>query len=609
MAPRSCESEAGKAGTVPEPGDAARIVVAGLSGDAGKTLVSLALIRAMRERHAEVRAFKKGPDYIDAAWLSWASGRTARNLDTWLCGFEGVRGAFCRHAAREGFNVIEGNRGLFDGVDAQGTHSTAELAKALCAPVLLVVDARKATRTLAALVLGCRSLDPALDIAGVVLNRVAGGRHEAVAREAIETMSGVRVVGAIPPLDADALPGRHMGLVTPQEHPSIRRVSELALVAASHMDLEAIGAMADAAARPSLGGHTSGGEHTSVGEHMSAGGNMRCWSPSDAAVLAASGPSRAQAPCGPGGGLKIAYLRDSAFSFYYPENLEALEEAGASLVPVSSLADARLPRGIQGLYIGGGFPETHAPALAANRALLDSIRATAGHGLPVYAECGGLILLARGLWHEGRRHEMAGVLPFDVEVCPRPQGHGYETLLVDVANPFFPVGSTLKGHEFHDSRIVGEAASAAALQAATVSAVQRGTGCGSGRDAVVTGNVWASYFHLHASSVPAWAPGFVRAAHRYSRRPPPCPQPAGRFPSSSRCVTCPSRSSAPAPWRSAGSPLSWTPELASRLLRLGRPRSSTPGRRTACWSSGGGLSRPAICGARAWRTRPRRFPR
>jgi cobyrinic acid a,c-diamide synthase len=369
--------------------------------------------------------------------------------------------------------------------------------------VLLVVDARKATRTLAALVLGCRSLDPALDIAGVVLNGVAGGRHESVAREAIETVCGVRVVGAIPRLEGDALPGRHMGLVTPQEHPSIRRVSELALVAASHMDLEAIGAMA--AARRSIGEPTSGGENT------------RCWSPSDAAVVAASGPSRAQALSGTGGGLKIAYLRDSAFSFYYPENLEALEEAGASLVPVSSLAAARLPQGIQGLYIGGGFPETHAPALAANRALLDSIRAAAAHGLPVYAECGGLILLARGLWHEGRRHEMAGVLPFDVEVCPRPQGHGYETLLVDVANPFFPVGSTLKGHEFHYSRIVGEAASSA-LHTTTVCAVQRGTGCGSGRDAVVSGNVWASYVHLHASSVPDWAPGFVRAAHRYSRR-------------------------------------------------------------------------------------------
>jgi cobyrinic acid a,c-diamide synthase len=465
----------------PPPDIAPRLVVAGTSGDAGKTLVSLAVLLEAGERGVDVRAFKKGPDYIDAAWLSWASGHAARNLDTWLAGAASVRETFARHATRAGLNVIEGNRGLFDGVDAEGTHSTAELAKTLAAPVLLVVDARKVTRTLAAVVLGCRTLDPVLRIAGVVLNRVAGGRHESVAREAIESATGIAVLGAIPRFEADALPGRHLGLVTPEEHASIGQVRELALKAAGYLDFDAIWKVAGVPPVSTNSDVASGFSRMDSNSHHRA--------------------------------VTIAYLRDSAFSFYYPENLEALEEAGASLVPVSSLADTGLPASVHGLYIGGGFPETHAPRLAANRALLDSIKDAALAGLPVFAECGGLMLLASGLSWEGRRHDMTGVLPIEVEVCPRPQGHGYATLLVDRPNAFFPVGTTLRGHEFHYSRVVG-----GPLHDVTACEVRRGTGCGSGRDAIVAGSVWAAYVHLHAASVPGWAPGFVRAAEAFRDR-------------------------------------------------------------------------------------------
>jgi cobyrinic acid a,c-diamide synthase len=503
MSPNSCRIEAGDAGLGRDPASrASRIVVAGLSGDAGKTLVSLALLLAFRERGVDARAFKKGPDYIDAAWLSWASGRPARNLDTWLAGFEAVRDGFERHATTGGINLIEGNRGVFDGVDAEGTHSTAELAKTLRAPVLLVVDARKATRTLAALVLGCRSLDPDLEIGGVVLNRVAGGRHESVARDAIEAACDVKVVGAIPRIDGDCLPGRHLGLVTPEEHRSIGEVRELALKAAGYLDVEAIQAIAEAAVRQA--GRLPQGDEE-------AGRLSR-----DEGHVPSRGPDGARDSGGAGfqARPRIACLRDSAFSFYYPDNLEALEEAGASLVAVSSLADAALPASIHGLYIGGGFPETHAWRLAENRSLLDSIRRAAADGLPVYAECGGLMLLARALRYQGQRHEMAGVFPFDVEVCPRPQGHGYARLLVEKPNPFFAVGTTLKGHEFHYSRISGEPM----LQDTTACRVDRGTGCGSGRDAIISNNVWAAYVHLHAASVPDWAPGFVRAAVNFRSR-------------------------------------------------------------------------------------------
>jgi len=202
-----------------------RLVVAGLSGDSGKTLVSLALLLLAREAHIEVAAFKKGPDYIDAAWLTWASGLPARNLDTFLMGFPKAVGSFARHALPGGLNIVEGNRGLYDGSDARGTHSTAELAKALKSPVLLVINATKVTRTLAASVLGCQKLDPEVQIAGVILNQVSGVRHERVLREAIESVSGVPVLGVLPRAPGDALlPERHLGLVTPQEHPRIESV-------------------------------------------------------------------------------------------------------------------------------------------------------------------------------------------------------------------------------------------------------------------------------------------------------------------------------------------------------------------------------------------------
>ena len=210
----------------------------------------------------------------------------------------------------------------------------------------------------------------------------------------------------------------------------------------------------------------------------------------------------------PSGSVTIGYLSDSAFSFYYPENLEALEARGATLVPLSSLAGGPLPSDLAALYIGGGFPETHASALAANRPLLDSIRAAAARGLPIYAECGGLMLLANTLTWQGIRHTMAGVLPVDIELLASPQGHGYLVLSVDRPNPFFAVGQEIRAHEFHYSRIAGAMPDSAC-------AVLRGTGCGGGRDAIVVNRVWASYAHLHAAGVPAWADGMIRAAREY----------------------------------------------------------------------------------------------
>ncbi|HEY3359259.1 MAG TPA: cobyrinate a,c-diamide synthase [Polyangia bacterium] len=451
----------------------ARVVIAGLSGDSGKTLVSLGLLASWRRAGLSVAAFKKGPDYIDAAWLGWAAGGGARNLDAWLMGDAAVRRSCAWHAREADLTLIEGNRGLFDGLDSSGSASTAALAGLLDAPVILVLPVAKMTATAAALVRGCQALDPGLRLAGVILNRVASARQEQVAIAAIEGACAVPVLGALPRLEDDLLPGRHLGLVTPAEHPRLTAVeARLAEIVDEHMDVPGIAAIARRA--PAL--------------------------PVPAAPATAGGHA-----------VRIGYFHDSAFTFYYPENLEALAAAGARLEPISALDDDALPP-IDLLYIGGGFPETHAAALSENRSLRAAVRAAAARGLPIYAECGGLMYLAETMRVGGRDYPMSGALPVTVEVTSRPQGHGYCEATIDAPNPFFPVGTALRGHEFHYSRVV---AGAAALP--TAYAMTRGTGCGNGRDGLVAGNVLASYTHLHAAGVPAWAQSLCRCAAR-SRR-------------------------------------------------------------------------------------------
>jgi len=502
----------------------ARLVVAGLAGESGKTLVSLALLLEARRRGIPVRAFKKGPDYIDAAWLGWASGQAARNLDTYLMGFERATGSFARHAIAGGFNLVEGNRGLYDGVDASGTHSTAELAKALDAPVVLTVNATKVTRTVAAMVLGCQRLDPAVRIAGVVLNQVCGARHERVLREAIETVCGLPVLGAIPRAPETPLPSRHLGLVTPQEHPETDILAEgLLTLIKGRLNVDRLIELARQAPGLTVAPNESRApaacgknrRQTNLSQNPSLQSTKDAFAEWTDASVRGSCDGLLD-----GRGLTIGYLRDSAFTFYYPENLEELAESGAELVAISSAAES-LPSAIDALYIGGGFPETHAQALAANETFLASLRERAADGLPVYAECGGLMLLSRAIRWQGSRYAMAGVLPFEVEVCTSHQGHGYIELLVDHANPFYPVGTRIKGHEFHYSRIIP-----GGPEPDTACTVRRGSGCSGGRDAVFLGNVWASYTHVHAVATPEWAAGFLAAIRR--SRVAPIPQDSAR---------------------------------------------------------------------------------
>lgn len=446
-----------------------RVIIAGLSGDSGKTFVTLGVLRALVRRGLQVAGFKKGPDFIDAAWIGRASGRPGRNLDTFLMDAAALSSTLRRGSAGSRVVLIEGNRGLFDGLDARGSHSTAELAKKLRTPVVLVVNTTKTTRTVAALVAGCRALDPDLDLRGVILNRVATHRQEQVIRQAVLDATGLEVLGAVPRVDETGLISRHLGLVTADEENRGDDVLDgLAGLMEEHVDIDRLMTIATTA-RP-----------------------LTC--------------AAARPVCSPGGDrIRVGVLRDRAFSFYYQENLELLEEAGAELVPVSPLEAEELPE-IEALYAGGGFPEVYARRLSENRSFRESLRRRAEQGLPIWAECGGLMYLARTLCWGQDSFPMVGALPIEIEQMKRPQGHGYVEGEVEAANPFLEPGTRLRGHEFHYSRTSSDSD----LQ--TVLRLQRGTGLGGGRDGLCYRSVLASYTHLHALSIDGWGKAWVHAA-------------------------------------------------------------------------------------------------
>lgn len=457
-----------------------RIVISGLSGDSGKTVVSCGLLASFIDRGLQTASFKKGPDYIDSAWLSFVSGKPARNLDSYLMGFPVVKNSFIKNAVHRGINVIEGNRGLFDGVDISGTHSTAELAKVLNAPVIIVQNITKVTRTAAANILGCMKLDPDLNIAGVILNQVAGERHGKVAKEAIEEITGIPVVGMIPKLSAKfILPSRHLGLITPEEfEEKAEIINDLRNVIEENVDVSKI---------------------IELSQNV-----IPLEFKSEATIKPdyTTGQTR----------VKIGYFRDQSFSFYYPENLELLIEAGAELIPISPASQNDL-QDLDALYIGGGFPETNLKSLATNNSMFSSLKKLVEDGLPVYAECGGLMYLGEEIQWKGNTFSLSGILPIKIKLFDKPQGHGYSEVIVDNENPFFNVGCNIKGHEFHYSKIIDfNSEQKSALS------VLRGTGCFNKRDGLTYKNVFASYTHVHALATPEWVNGMIKCALKYQEQ-------------------------------------------------------------------------------------------
>jgi len=380
--------------------------------------------------------------------------------------------------------LIEGNRGLYDGMDPEGSYSSAELAKLLKTPVLLSVDVTKTTRTAAAQVLGCQTLDPEVPLAGVVLNRVAGERHESVLRETIEGICGIPVLGAIPRLPEDLFPERHLGLVPPQETDEADGpLARVQAVAEKYLDLDGILALARNAPAAS-NNHDTG------------------------PVEVGGGGIDLQAQTGTQ--VRIGVFRDAAFQFYYPENLEHLVQAGGELVEISPLSDSSLPE-VDALYLGGGFPETLAPELSENVPFMESLRHKAENGLPIYAECGGAVYLGETLHFEGETFPLVGVLPVTYGFQAKPRGHGYTVLETIGENPFFPVGQTLRGHEFHYTYML----SPEAEDLEFAFRVHRGYGYDGKHDGLCRRNVLASYSHVHSLGTVDWAPALVRTAARF----------------------------------------------------------------------------------------------
>jgi cobyrinic acid a,c-diamide synthase len=447
------------------------LVIAGVSSGVGKTTLTLGLLEALRRRGLAVQAFKVGPDFIDPAYHGLATGRPSYSLDGWMCGRKHVVAAVGERAAGADLVLVEGVMGCFDGTDGLSEDgSTAQVAKWLGAPVILVLDAGALMRSAAAVVLGFERFDPELALAGVVFNRTGGPAHCQGLSQAVASVCKARPLGALPHDPGVALLERHLGLVTAIEggySPEFRQ--RLAGLIEAHVDLNALVALARSTVVRYAAPH--------------------------ARSIASS--------------VTIAVARDAAFQFYYPDNLEALERAGARLVFWSPIADHMLPEA-DGLYIGGGYPELYGHELAANVPLREAVRAFAGSGRPVYAECGGLMYLAESLTDlDGHVWPMAGVLPAPVVMERGQLVIGYREVTLTAAGPLGPAGTKARGHEFHSSRLGAVPASVPRLY--TVSDGRGGTRRAEG---FAVGAALMSYVHLHFGSNPALAVNFIGACRR-----------------------------------------------------------------------------------------------
>ena len=456
----------------------AHLLISAAHKSSGKTTVSVGLCRALQRLGLKVQPFKKGPDYIDPMWLGMASGRPCHNLDFYTMSRPEILATFSRQAYGADVALVEGNKGLYDGLDLEGSNSNAALASLLGAPVVLVIDARGMTRGIAPLILGYQAFDSSVRIAGVILNKIGGSRHEGKLRAIIEHYTDVPVLGAVH-FDPDLeITERHLGLVPSNESgEATAQVDRLADTIGAQVDLEALLAVARSAA------------------------------PLATAPVPRAGSTEPE--------VRIGIARDSAFGFYYPGDLEALEAAGARLVPFDTMSAPTLPP-VDGLFIGGGFPETHMAALEANVPLRTALRDAIAAGLPTYAECGGLMYLARSLTWDGVTCEMAGAIPGDVVMHKAPQGRGYVRLKETGGNPWPALGvggggpgTVIPAHEFHYSSLEN-------LEGDPIFAyeVLRGTGIDGRHDGLVIGNLLASYAHLRHVEGNRWAQRFVAFVRR-----------------------------------------------------------------------------------------------
>ncbi len=458
------------------------IYISAAHKSSGKTTVMLGLVRALHEKGLAVSPFKKGPDYIDPAWAARAAWRPCYNLDFYTSTEEEIRALFSSRNSGTDIAVIEGNKGLYDGMDVNGSDSNAALAKLLDVPVVLVIDTMGMTRGIAPLLIGYQHFDTDVRIGGIILNRVGGPRHEAKLIESVEQYTGIPVLGAIPRFRGEMIEERHLGLVPAQEDRAAdETIARLANAVRDHVDLDRVIALAQTAGSPNPSIPATAPE-----------------------VLPLDRP------------LRIGIARDEAFGFYYADDLERFLAHGVELVWLDMIRDPALPD-LDGLFIGGGFPETAMKALSENVPMRDSVKRAIESGLPTYAECGGLMYLSRSISWNGAEAEMVGVIPGRVTMSPRPHGRGYIQLRETSASPWpgRKAGKAIAGHEFHYSELQD-----LPPDVTFAYEVLRGTGIANGHDGFVYKNLLASYAHLRDAEQNHWVDRFLSfVAQRGASRP------------------------------------------------------------------------------------------
>ncbi len=466
-----------------------RIMIAAPNGESGKTLVSVALSAIYTKNKYSVRGFKKGPDYIDPLWLSAATGRAAINLDPWF--FEDqIVSQFRRYAYGADLSIIEANHGFYDSVDEAGRYSNAELAKKLNVPVLLVVNVQKMGRSVAALINGFRQFDSSVNICGVILNKVGGERHRKKLTSAVREYCQIPVLGCIPRRESP-VEQKYLGLAPPvpgalQEAEAVI-IQKMVAMTENDVDWRQILEIAQKAEMLPLTDFLQAPEET--GETF----------------------SEKKTEC------RIAYALDEAFHFYYRENLESLQRLGARLIAFSPLHDTELPE-TDAIYLGGGFPERCAAQLSENRRMAKQIADNAEKGMPIYAECGGMMYLARDLTWDSQRYAMTGALDAGVQMTKKPIGRGYAKFIIPEAPNRdtlwkFRANTETRAHEFHYSRLEDFS-----NPESLVYRLERGEGIAQGKDGWLYKNILASYVHLHTLAAPWWAEAFVNAAFGYARQ-------------------------------------------------------------------------------------------
>jgi cobyrinic acid a,c-diamide synthase len=448
------------------------LIVAAPASGSGKSSVTLGLLGALQRRGVRIAPFKVGPDFIDPGHHAAVCGRVSRNLDSWMCDRTGVLRSFASGSTGTDLAVIEGVMGLFDGADgASDAGSSAEIARWLGGKILLVIDARAQARSAAAVVKGFTTFAPDLKFAGVLYNRVGSSRHEQLLCEAHASVPELPpLLGCLPRREAITLPERHLGLVTAADAAAASTYAQLADWVAEHVDLDRL---------------------------------LRALT----AAKAESPPLVSAAAHPPQPAVRIGVARDAAFCFCYPDNLELLQQAGADLIFFSPLVDP-LPANLAGLYLPGGYPELHSGQLAANTGLLSAVKAAAMAGMPIYAECGGLLYLTQGLGKEVR-DVLVGLFPGHARMLPTRKALGYRQVTMTAVTPLGPVGTVARGHEFHYSELDLPVSTPRAYQVADRS----GQPCPA--EGYQHGNVLGSYIHLHFASNPHLAENFVASCRRW----------------------------------------------------------------------------------------------